>query len=227
MPYYKNQQQQVDFLKELININQDTRILDLGYGQGFHLTKLQELSNHVYGYDIETDEVKSPILPNTKKIDFFKEDWDIKDLDLIYSFSPYYGEYWDNFDLLVTKTADSLKVEGKFVLDLFDWNSVVVGTIYKDWFFPKENLLVINEYTRKEKSGNCFRTVLTPDNDKFKIVREVELSWRIFDREELINIISQEGLKLTHECYNFDLNQQGSFKPQLKKQRLVVVFEKE
>lgn len=45
MPFYKNQQQQVNFLKDLIDINKDTRILDLGYGEGFHLTKLQELSD--------------------------------------------------------------------------------------------------------------------------------------------------------------------------------------
>lgn len=31
MPFCKNQQQQVDSLKSLVGINQDTRILDLGY----------------------------------------------------------------------------------------------------------------------------------------------------------------------------------------------------
>lgn len=35
MPYYKNQEQQVAFLKQIVNINQDTRILDLGYDKDF------------------------------------------------------------------------------------------------------------------------------------------------------------------------------------------------
>lgn len=65
MAYYKNQHQQVQFLKDLVNINPNTRILDLGYGQGTHLAALQEVSNFVYGFDKEINVTKSPSLPNT------------------------------------------------------------------------------------------------------------------------------------------------------------------
>jgi SAM-dependent methyltransferase len=226
MPFYKNQQQQVDFLKQIVNINKDTRILDLGYGQGFHLTKLQELSNFVYGYDKEINEARSPSLPNTKKLDFFQEDWDLDNLDLVYCLAPFFGEDWANFDLLASKVTGSLKTGGKFVLDLFDWNSMEVGTVYKDWSFPKDNLISVNRYKREEKSGLCFRKVLTPENNTFKTIRDVKLYWRVFERSELINIASRAGLKLTHECFNFDINQKGLWQPQLTKKRLVVVFEK-
>ena len=37
MAYYRDEQQQVQFLQDLINIQKDTRILDLGYAQGTHL----------------------------------------------------------------------------------------------------------------------------------------------------------------------------------------------
>jgi hypothetical protein len=63
MPFCNNWQQQIDFLKSVVNINRDTRILNLGYGEEFHLTKLQELSNFVYGYDKEANKFLYPLPP--------------------------------------------------------------------------------------------------------------------------------------------------------------------
>lgn len=226
MPFYKNQQQQVDFLKDLINLNKDTKILDLGFGEGYHLTKLQEVSDFVYGYDKQIDSTK-PALPNTQKLDFFKEDWDLQSLDLIYSFAPEYGQDWDNFDQLVLKVSKALKLSGRFVLDLFDWNAMPSKTVYKDWFFPKNDRLVINKYARKQKVATCFRTILVPDTDKFRVVKEFEINWRIFDRDELIEIMNRAGLKIAGEFYDFDSSRPGEWNPQVDRSRLVVVFEKE
>jgi SAM-dependent methyltransferase len=224
MAFYKNEEQQVSFLKNLVDINQDTRILDLGYGQGNHLTKLQELSNYVFGYDKEINEVKSPQLPNTKKIDIFKDDWEHKNLDLIYCFAPEFGRDWDNFESLVAKISTSLKSKGKFVLDLFDWNSILVGVSFQEWklFKPKKTVMV-SRYTREEKAMVCKRKVILPEFE----IKEFETNWRVFDREELMKIMNQAGFKVAHECYSFDLNKVGSWQPQLKRQRLVIVFEKE
>lgn len=226
MPFYKNPQQQVNFLKDLIDINKDTRILDLGYGEGFHLTKLQELSDFVYGYDKKINNEDSS-LPNTQKLNFFEEDWDLQNLDLIYCFAPEFGDDWDKFDQLISKVSANLKPGGKFVFDLFDWNSIAVGTLYKDWFFPTETRIAVNKYKRSEKVATCFRTILLPDTEKFRIAKKYEINWRIFDRDELIEIMNRVGLKLTGEFYSFDLNQPGNWNPQVTRKRLVVVFEKE
>lgn len=53
------------------------------------------------------------------------------------------------------------------------------------------------------------------------------ITWRVFGRDELIGIMQKTGMKLAHECYNFDLNQQGSWQPQLNHKRLVTIWEKE
>ena len=141
----------------------------------------------------------------------------------MYCFSPFFGEDWANFDLLASKVARSLKTGGKFVLDLFDWNSMEVGTSFQEWQFPKpKNKIILSKYKRNERKIVCKRLLVLPDFE----TKEFELYWRIFDREELLEIMTKAGLKLIHECYNFDLNKQASWQPQLTKQRLVVVFEK-
>jgi SAM-dependent methyltransferase len=222
MSYYKNEEQQVQFLKDLVEINKDTKILDLGYGQGTHLTKLQELSDFVYGFDKDLNDKKSPVLPNTQKLNFFEQDWDLQDLDLIYCFAPEFGQDWHNFDQLAVKVAHSLKKEGKFVLDLFDWNSISVGVSFQEWkLAPK--LLSLSKYTREEKAVICKIKMLKPD---FEIAREVEIYWRVFEREELIEILKKAGLKLVRECWNFEINQDASWQSQTRRRRLVVVFEK-
>ncbi len=224
MPYYRDEPQQVQFLQDLVKIQENTRILDLGYGQGTHLSKLQELSNFVYGYDKENNDTISPTLPNTQKLNFFEQDWNLSDLDLIYAFAPEFGQDWHNFEQLLTKISQALKPKGKFVIDLFDWNSIPVGISFQEWqLFPKRNTLALSRYTRQDKAVICKRRILKPD---FIVAKEVELYWRVFDREELIEIAKQAGLNLIKECYDFDLNQEASWQPQPKRSRLVVVFEK-
>ena len=138
-------------------------------------------------------------------------------------FAPFFGEDWANFDLLASKVARSLKTGGKFVLDLFDWNSMEVGTSFQEWQFPKsKKKIILSKYKRSEKEIICKRWVVLPNFE----TKEFELYWRVFEREELLEITTKAGLKLTHECYNFDLNQKGLWEPQLTRQRLVVVFGK-
>lgn len=225
MAYYKNEEQQVQFLKDLVEINKDTKILDLGYGQGTHLTKLQELSDFVYGFDKDLNDKKSPVLPNTQKLNFFEQDWGLSELDLIYCFAPEFGQDWHNFDQLAVKVAHSLKKEGKFVLDLFDWNSIPVGVSFQEWkMMPKKNTILLSKYTREDKAVICKRKILKPD---FEVAKEVEINWRVFEREELIEILQKAGLKLVKECWDFEINQEASWQPQTRRRRLVVVVEKE
>lgn len=139
--------------------------------------------------------------------------------------APEYGEEnWHNFEQLASKIAYSLKTGSKFVLDLFDWNSIVVGDSFQEWNLRLEKKVVaLSKYTRFEKAVVCKRKILEPD---FVIAREFEIYWQVFEREELISIMQPLGLELVHECFEFDLSQSGSWQPQFKRRRLVVVFEK-
>ena len=62
--FFLDEDRQILFIKHFTKLSKKTRILDLGYGRGYHLEEIQKISNFAFGFD----KVCDSILPNTTKL---------------------------------------------------------------------------------------------------------------------------------------------------------------
>jgi SAM-dependent methyltransferase len=113
MKYYPQTQKQITFLKEILQINSASRILDIGCEDGKHLIELQKISPTIFGVDIKPD----VILPNVITGSIFDVELPTE-LDGAYLMSPYFGNRWDDYKILLEKLNPSMKEGGKIAIDL-------------------------------------------------------------------------------------------------------------
>jgi SAM-dependent methyltransferase len=222
--YSSNPDKQVEFLKEVLAIDPNSTGLDIGCGAGYHTFKLQEITNNIYGLDLNLTQYE---LKNYIQGNIFESDLEFNsELDFAFALAPYFDTDWNKIEILFTKLHKYLKPGGKFLLDLFNFNSISIGKTLKDFeVFPQRILLTT--YTKEEKAYTGKRIIKFSDwSEKY-----MDLYWRVFNREELNKIAESDGFKITKEFGSFD-----SFSPLFEKPsweanfeskgRLIVLFEK-
>ena len=115
MKYYSDTDKQVNFLCEALGFKTDSYILDLGCGDGYQLTKLQQTFPNTFGID------KEPHfnLKNFTQSNIFENKLPENCFNSVFCLSPYFGSNWWNLDFLLESISKSLKVGGSFGIDLF------------------------------------------------------------------------------------------------------------
>lgn len=217
--YYKDEQKQVDFIVKLAQINKTSKVLDLGHYRGNHLAQIQKLTPFAFGFDKHS----KCGLPNTKNdFDFFREDWDLQELDCIYCLSPEFGADWARVELLFGKISEALKTGGLFVFDHFNYNSIVVGTTWKDYRLT-DDFVGLSIFSRKPTEMICNRTNIDKDWNK----SETEISWRIFSEAEITQKMQDLGMKKYGFYLEFDVENKIKNWDQIPpKTRLISVWQK-
>jgi SAM-dependent methyltransferase len=200
MQFYNQEDKQVQFIIETGNITKNSNVLDIGYGRGYHMNKIKELTScNIYGVDSEQ---KEELENNKYSFDVFDTWQNLPQFDLIYALSPYFGQNWWNMEKLIENVTSHLLNNGYFVLDHFDFNCFMIGRKFQN-FKLLQDKVILSEYTRKEGKMDCQRITI---NKKFE--KEVkELTWRVFEtKEELENIFNQYNLSLKGFAYNYEPN---------------------
>lgn len=222
MTFYQNPELQIKFLKSVLNINSESKILDVGCYEGWHLNELQKISPKIYGIDINKPktELKNFILGDvfTTKL----EQELPEKLDGVYLLAPFFGENWNEYENLFNKLNSTLKVGGKIVLDLYFFNDLNVGHKYQQYkMLPEKVILEDNE--RQEDCMFCKRTFLFKDWTR----EAIELRWKSFTQKQLEDLAVKTGFNLGNIYYEFDVNKIGNLEPSDKKRRRVAMFEKQ
>jgi SAM-dependent methyltransferase len=216
MKYYPQTQKQITFLQEIFSIDSTSRILDIGCEDGKHLLELQKISQTIFGVDIKPD----VILPNVITGNIF----DVKlptELDGAYLMSPYFGNRWDDYNILLEKLNPCTKKGGKIVIDLFNFNSFPNDGGYNDYTIL-DSKIILSNYTRHEAFMECERTLVFRDWTQ----KTINLKWKVFSQELLETICQKTGYKIQGLYLDFDINQPCTFEIPKNKKRRVVVLQK-
>ena len=216
MKYFNNINQQAAFLIQTLCISKDSIGVDIGCGDGDCLTIIQEIAPKSYGVDNKKAEIA-----NFYQLDIFSDNLPIKELDFAYCMAPYFGENWWNIQFLFDSISSSLKSEGLFCLDLFNFNSFEVGkTIQK--YKISDNDVQLSTVKREIDKMTGSRVILKKDWTK----KQIDLLWRVFTREEISKLAFESGMKLIEEYTDFNFNKDVSWEPNLAEKRILLIFKK-
>lgn len=217
MQFYLNPAKQINFLKEIFQLNSTSRILDVGCHVGFHLNELQTITETVYGIDIEKpkNELRNFILG-----DIFTTNIPLN-LDGVYLLAPFFGEKWNQYDELLIKLYKSLVSGGKIVIDLFAFNDYLEGEKFQNYTLLPEKV-ILNDFIREDNNMHCKRTFLFKDWTQ----RTINLHWKVFNQNELEKLAKSTGFKIQNIYTDFDVNLITNLVHKNQKTRRVVVLEK-
>ncbi len=200
---------QVEFLKRVLKIENTSRGLDLGCGEGVQLKIIQQIARETYGVDKE----KSIEIDKFLHLNFFEEQIPLSELDFVYCMAPNFGDDWWNMNPLLQNIYKVLRNDGLFLLDLFSLNS------YKD----QESRTCQDNIGQHEayRNENCL-----VQTSKFYNSKKLEmLIWRIFSKDELIELFAKHNLVLVRDFKGFT-DQAANWQPNKQNDRILVLFQK-
>lgn len=135
--------------------------------------------------------------------------------------APYFGENWWNIEYLFDSIATSLKSEGLFCLDLFNFNSFEIGkTIQK--YKLSDDSAQLSTVKREIDRMTGSRVILKKDWSQ----KNIDLLWRVFTKEEISKLVLESGLKLVEEYSDFNFGKDVKWEPNLAEKRILLVFKK-
>lgn len=200
----KRTQLEVDFLCDVLALDEKSEILDCPCGFGRHSISLAKLGYKVTGVDVNKYFLeKARFLAQENLI---KADWvcsDMRNLPFKNRFSSAINLFssFGYFDLIeddvisLRQIWESLKPGGSFVLDVVNRESVLQNFKNKDWFKTPSGIYILSEkqYDPESKKilENRFRISQSGQTENFSI------SIRIYSLEELLSIFQEVGFRVT------------------------------
>jgi 23S rRNA U2552 (ribose-2'-O)-methylase RlmE/FtsJ len=218
---------QISFLNEIIKkqgFKKSDTILDLGCDKHApHKVELENLGfTNVIGIDIKPNinNLENYIQCNFLK-DKLSEKLNLKEAGknkakLIYIFSPCFESYWWDLDVFFQNITENLDKDGVFLLDLFNYNSLAIGSRYSDTK-EKDNKVVTANTQRLE---DRYELEYCESKEGIKIL-ESKGVWRIFKEQELEEILNKYNLIISNTYSDFT-HEKGSFYPSNSSKRLIV-----
>jgi ubiquinone/menaquinone biosynthesis C-methylase UbiE len=191
----------VDFIAEVLNLPAGSKILDLACGYGRHTIPLAKKGYDMTGLDytakfvqMAEEKAKSEnvqiefLVGDMRKIPF--ENHFAGVISYFTSFGFFSDE--ENFEVL-KGVSNSLKKEGKFLLDIINREFVIKNWMPKDWDRLEDGTLVLEEnildlMTNRTKN---YRTII----DK-KGKRNIWFELRLYTLQELAYLLEKVGLKV-------------------------------
>ena len=211
--YYPNNNEQIQFLINILEITQNSRGLDLGCEDGCHLKELQKISKNIYGVDILDQEN----LDNFTKLNFFKDSIPLQDLDFVYCLAPYFVQDWWNLQYLLKNINQSLKLNGYFVLDLFEFNSRPIDS-QKHYFVKNDNNTILSLFTRQKDRMLLERTIID-EQGKEEIIEGL---WRVFDYQTIAEELYQAGFAIVNQYSSFRESKDVNWENGVEGQRIIL-----
>ena len=213
--YYTNREnpvKQTNFIENIFQLSASSYGIDLGCGDGKHLSLLRKISTRIYGVD-KVDKENEFI----KSIDFFEEEIQINNLDFAYCISPYFGTNWWRIESFFKNINNSLRKNGLFLIDLFEFNSYPDDYKWSESYIS-EGVEVEVKY-KKTKDRVIAQKIINNSTVKW-------LVWRVFDKEEFYKIANDVGFEREQEYFDFDSNIHGTWDEQLTPKRLQILLKK-
>jgi len=214
MKYYKDLEKQVQFLISVLEIDKDSKGIDLGCGEGLHLKELYKITKFITGIDI----INYPDNPNFVKLDFFEDKLPFKNLDFAYILAPYLDEKWWKIEKLLKNINQTLKPNGSFILDLFYYNFMKNNSVKQNFIIEKDRI-ILSKFIKEMDRVNLDRTIV---NLKDKSQKNFTGSWRVFEFNELSEILNQNGFYIYKQYADFDINKALSWNNDKLPERLII-----
>jgi hypothetical protein len=223
---YKNLVEQVLSIIYELNLDKNSNILDIGAGKIAPISKgiIKVLPDiKVTCVDLLKNIVE--LEPNITWVqtDMIEDELDLGQFDALFWISPYLGEAWfdGSFENIIAKLAKNLKPNGLFMFDMFDFQSLAVGTkventVKRDGF--------ANHAIFIKSSSDIYGGKRIFENGK-----EMDLIWKVFTDQELENIFKHAGLKLKKRLHSFGESLPDNIKQMISYQnskRDIYIFEK-
>lgn len=215
---YGEEQQKAEFLEQALSLSYGDKVLDIGSGNGKLASILEFEGYNMFAIDRRSPEYE---LHNYVNLDFFTERIPFKDLDAAYILYPFLGDHWWKFDSFLQNIGQTLKQGGKFCVDLFYFNSVPKG-YSREYIVDKGEYILTTFESRKSGAFVTHKTKKYPDGYVF----EYDNLWRVFEQEELNELVSDNGFKMLHTFVDFSDNTIHNWDSLKERQRICVVIEK-
>lgn len=202
-----------NYLKKNFTLN----ILDLCCGNGRHLLPLNRIGYFVDGVDINSkyiNEIKSK-LGKSKNVSVYTEDAqkfkhpENYYYDLIYSIESSIGYLSDKGTVNVFKrVAESLKIDGVFVLHLINKGYLIKNLTKRMWFRGASNTFLLEKRNLNLKKGSLSveQIRIIDGNPKY-----YSNDLRLYSLQEITFLLRLANLKVAkvfgnYDCSNFDIN---------------------
>jgi ubiquinone/menaquinone biosynthesis C-methylase UbiE len=191
----------VDFIAEVLNLPAKSKILDLACGYGRHTIPLAKMGYDMTGLDytakfIQMAEEKAK--SENVQVEFLVGD--MREIPFenhfagVISYFTSFGFFSDEENLEVLKgVSNSLKKEGKFLLDIINREFVIKNWRPKDWDRLEDGTLVLEENIL-DLMTNRTRNYITIIDKKGERTKSFEL--RLYTLQELVYLLEKVGLKI-------------------------------
>ncbi|PSO43188.1 hypothetical protein BRC19_01550 [Candidatus Saccharibacteria bacterium QS_5_54_17] len=206
-------QQEIDFLENVLTLEQGDTVFDCPCGQGRHSIELARR-----GYDVTGQDLNSYLINEAKKnseeagvsVDWrqgdmrevpFEEEFEAA-INLFTSFG--YLESDDEDQKVLDQTAKALKPGGQFVLDIINRDRVLCNWIGKTWEDCHDGSVILKERELEHLTGRSHerRTTIYSNGE-----REVlNIQHRHYTVTELVAMLNKAGfsVKGLYGSYNAD-----------------------
>ena len=220
--------EQIEFLKQHINIPKGAKVLDLCCGCGRHAIKLKEQGYDVIGLDLSEKLLEMACSGASEcKLDIEFLRCDMREIpynnyfDLIVNFFTSFGYFADDADnqKVLLSMAKALKPGGKFLIDYMNPDHVTKNLVRRDEKEISEGIRVIQERWIDLSPRRVNKKITLFRNGEKSVHRE---SVRMYSYNEMKDMLSKAGLKLMETYGDFTGSEHTQDSP-----RMIFIGEKE
>ncbi len=200
---------QIEFLEKYVGLSKDKKILDLCCGNGRHSIELKKLGYDVIGIDLSEDLLDfARKKASENNIDLKLIKCDMREIpykdhfDLVVQFFTSFGyfETDEENQKVLSAISDSLKINGKFLIDYLNPDYVVKNLIEKDEKIVSELFIKQERWIDNLKNRVNKRITIIVDG-KSSVFNE---SVRMYSLDEIRAMLDISDLQLTDVYGDFD-----------------------
>jgi 2-polyprenyl-3-methyl-5-hydroxy-6-metoxy-1,4-benzoquinol methylase len=202
-------EQEIQFIINILKIDNSTRILDLYCGYGRHAIELAKRGCHVTGIDANQeflDIARQKAMEAGVQIDFLQ--CDMRDINYNQSFSAIinmfvaFGYFSDKENsAVIQKIARALQPGGYFLIDLLNRDWMVRNNLNRYWRHPSGEYVLAYKIELQQGVAVMRRELL---NQLTGAKTHAEFALRAYSLEEMSDILKQNGLSIAASYGGFD-----------------------
>ncbi len=212
----------IDNLCSHLDLKPHAKVWDLACGKGRHSIALNKKGLSVVGTDLSENSIEEALKNSNADLDFYVHDmrtpFRTNNFDVVFNLFTsigYFKNFRDNFSVFKNVT-NSLKPEGRFVIDFFNAKKVVASMVAshtenRDGLEFEIKKTIVNNTIVKRIEFNC-------QSKNYFFEETVSL----LTKQDFENFASNAGLKLLHIFGNYKLE---AFNENTS-DRLILIFKK-
>jgi SAM-dependent methyltransferase len=215
MPWVEQTKSQVNFLRDILQLKGDEKVLDLACGFGRHSIELASLGCRVVGVDITAGYIEdAQKRAKEKKLDIDFICADLRDLeyeeefDIVLNMADgaigYLEDERENkkiFDLI----SSALKLGGKHVMDVCNGSYAAKHFPKRHWLLGSQSLSLADFEWDEQRSLMFYGGLIIKYGEVFTRPKEIySNSTRLYNLTELEEIFRERGMEIRKAFGNFD-----------------------